>query len=266
MTGPNDDELAPMFPVPLTALSLFAGIGGLDLGLERAGMRVVGQVELDLFCRLVLAKHWPEVPRHDDVRTTIRWWRSQPRPAVDVVAGGFPCQPSSLGGRRLGEDDPRWLWPAMRDVVAELRPRWVIFENVIGLRTRGLLAVLEDLAVLGYAVDVGTATACTVGAPQVRRRLFGVAYPASIGRGPGLREAFARHGAVRVDDGAELADGARWDAEPGVGRVVDGVPARLDGSAGERRRALGNAVVPQVAELIGSIVMSARPVHLAGAK
>ncbi len=75
----------------LNVLSLFAGIGGLDLGLERAGMRVVGQVEIDPFCRSVLARHWPEVPCHDDVRTAASWWRSRRRPAVHVVAGGFPC-------------------------------------------------------------------------------------------------------------------------------------------------------------------------------
>ena len=80
---------------PLSVLSLFTGIGGLDLGLERAGMTLVGQVEIDPFCRAVLARHRPEVPRHDDVRTTGAWWATRPRPTVDVIAGGFPCQPFS---------------------------------------------------------------------------------------------------------------------------------------------------------------------------
>jgi DNA (cytosine-5)-methyltransferase 1 len=95
----------------VNVLSLFAGIGGLDLGLERAGMTVVGQVEIDPWCRAVLAKHWPEVPRHDDVRTCVDWWLGEPRPAVDVICGGFPCQPVSVAGRRRAQDDERWLWP-----------------------------------------------------------------------------------------------------------------------------------------------------------
>ncbi len=106
----------------MNVLSLFSGIGGLELGLERAGMTVVGQVEIDEFCRRVLAKHWPDVPRHDDVRTCVEWWRGQPRPAVHVVCGGFPCQPSSEAGLRLAQQDPRWLWPAMAPVIAALRP------------------------------------------------------------------------------------------------------------------------------------------------
>ncbi len=88
-------------------LSLFSGIGGLDLGFDRAGMSCVGQVERDPFCQRVLAKHWPEVPRHDDVRTAPDWWLGTARPAVDVVVGGFPCQPFSTAGRRQGVADER---------------------------------------------------------------------------------------------------------------------------------------------------------------
>jgi hypothetical protein len=117
----------------VNVLSLFAGIGGLELGLERAGMTVVGQVELDPFCRRVLAKHWPEVPRHDDVRTCVDWWRREPRPPVHVVAGGFPCQPVSEAGRKLAQADARWLWPEMAKVIRAIRPVWVIGE--LGLDT-----------------------------------------------------------------------------------------------------------------------------------
>src|SRR5690606_23421248 len=85
---------------PLNILSLFAGVGGLELGLEWAGMRTVGQVEIDPYCQRVLAHHWPDVPRHDDVNTAPHWWRSEPRPPVDVVCGGFPCQPFSLAGKQ----------------------------------------------------------------------------------------------------------------------------------------------------------------------
>lgn len=96
----------------LNVLSLFAGIGGLELGLERAGMNVVGQVEIDPYCVRVLAKHWPDVPRHDDVRTAAEWWLSQERPEVDVICGGFPCQPFSTAGLRGGladEHGPTWM-------------------------------------------------------------------------------------------------------------------------------------------------------------
>lgn len=106
----------------LTVLSLFAGIGGIELGLERAGMTTVGQVELDPYCQRVLARHWPEVPRHDDVRTAPEWWASEPRPAVDVICGGFPCQPFSTAGLRRGVADDRWGWPWMADVIRAVRP------------------------------------------------------------------------------------------------------------------------------------------------
>ncbi|MER7697006.1 DNA cytosine methyltransferase [Streptomyces sp. NPDC096095] len=114
----------------LTVMSLFSGIGGIELGLERAGMRTVGQVEINKFCQRVLAHHWPEVPRHDDVRTANEWWDSTPRPAVDVVAGGFPCQPFSLSGKQHGTGDERWMWPEMAAVVRHVRPRYVVLENV----------------------------------------------------------------------------------------------------------------------------------------
>lgn len=241
----------------MNVLSLFAGIGGLDLGLERAGMTVVGQVEIDPFCQRVLAKHWPEVPRHDDVRTAGQWWtKGQPRPAVDVVAGGYPCQPDSLAGRRLGQGDPRWLWPAMAEVIDALRPAVVIGENVLGHRTRGLRIVLDDLARLGYRARAGTIRACEVGAPHSRARLFVVAHTDSgdgpVGLGTGAR--------VPVPAGGR--DSCAWPdpehgpmavAARGV-RVANGAASRMDG---RRVRAVGNAVVPQVAEYIGRIVTGA---------
>lgn len=241
----------------MNVLSLFAGIGGLDLGLERAGMTVVGQVEIDEFCTRVLAKHWPEVPRHDDVRTAVDWWRSEPRPAVHVVAGGFPCQPVSGAGERAGADDPRWLWPEMAAAVGAIRPAWVIAENVPGLRTLGLDVVLGDLDRLGYRARAGTITACAMGAPHTRERLFVLAHPA---RRPTLT---AAHGSTRAVQeparprgaGLDVASAPRrgwWDTEPRVGRVAYGVPDGVD-----RRQRLGAAVVPQVAEHIGRLVMAA---------
>lgn len=241
----------------MNVLSLFAGIGGLDLGLERAGMTVVGQVEIDPFCQRVLAKHWPEVPRHDDVRTCVDWWRSESRPAVHVVAGGFPCQPVSNAGLKLADADPRWLWPEMAAVIQALAPEWVIGENVPGLRTRGLDVVLHDLRRLGYAARAGVVSACALGAPHARNRLFILAHANGLGCGwwdGGRRDADPAdvppaHGA---NGHAEAPGSGWWATEPDVGRVAHGVPDGLD-----RRRAIGNAVVPQVAEYIGRQVIAA---------
>jgi DNA (cytosine-5)-methyltransferase 1 len=109
----------------LTVLSLFSGIGGLELGLERAGMRVVGQVENNPFCQRVLSRHWPEVPRHDDVTTAVAWWRSQQRPRVDVIAGGFPCQHINAGGTRMSG----WLVnPEWTDWLMGFPTRWTACE------------------------------------------------------------------------------------------------------------------------------------------
>src|SRR6266850_6229536 len=122
--------------------SLFAGIGGFDLGLERAGWICRWQVELDPFCQRVLAKHWPDVRRYGDVRAF-------PEPdteRVDLICGGFPCQPVSVAGKRRAQADERWLWPEFARVVRALRPHLVLVENVPGLLQRGIGDVLGDLA------------------------------------------------------------------------------------------------------------------------
>lgn len=160
----------------MNVLSLFAGIGGLDLGLERAGMTVIGQVEIDPFCRRVLAKHWPTVERHDDVRTTVDWWRSTVRPPLDLIAGGFPCQPVSVAGRGLAQADERWLWPEFANILRHLRPRYAILENVPGLLGRGVGDVLADLAALGYDTEWDCVPAAAVGAPHIRDRWFCLAH------------------------------------------------------------------------------------------
>lgn len=242
-------------------LSLFSGIGGLDLGLTRAGLRVVGQVEADPLCRSILARHWPEVARHDDVRTCSRWWNSCPRPAVDVVAGGFPCQPFSIAGHRRGTGDQRWLWPAMADTIRDLRPRYVLVENVPGLLGSGMGAVLGDLAGLGFDADWSIVSACAVGAPHVRRRLFILAYSVRELGSLGVADSGARQAAVgrpicglgcRPGPWGHPVDGL-LAAERGSRRVVDGVPDRLESAC---VRALGNAVVPQVATRIGQLLMA----------
>ena len=239
-------------------LDLFAGIGGLSLGLERAGFTIAGQVEIDPWCRSILAKHWPEVPRHDDVSTAARWWAG--RPAPDVVAGGFPCQPVSNAGRKLAQDDPRWLWPAMADVIAATGPAWVVIENVPGLRTRGLALVLADLARLGYTTATGTITACEMGAPHTRSRLFTLAHTEGLRCGQGRPRRPDRDDPPRPALPPQIlahphrlrAEPARcdwWSHEPGLDRVAYGVPGRMD-----RVRGLGQAVVPAVAEHIGQMI------------
>lgn len=244
----------------MNVLSLCAGIGGLELGLERAGMTVVGQVEIDEFCRRVLAKHWPKVDRHDDVRTAVGWWRSGDRPRVDLLAAGFPCQPVSLAGRGLAQADDRWLWPAVLEVVGELQPEWVVWENVPGLRTRGLDTVHTDLVRLGYNHRVGRISACEVGAPHSRSRLFGVAHAPRFGRGEGWPRGSAGEAQDGGDEPAKGVDlkpasggSCHWSGEPRVDRLVDGLPRGL---VERHLRAFGNAVVPQVSEFVGRLIMS----------
>lgn len=240
----------------MRVLSLFSGIGGLELGLERAGMTTIGQVEIDAFCRGVLAKHWPGVPRHDDVRTAPAWWRSAPRPAVDLVCGGFPCQPFSHAGKQLGTADERWGWPWMLDMIREVSPRYVLIENVPGLLsdTEAFATILADLSRLGFDAEWSIHSACQMGAPHVRKRLFTVAYAngeygaQGMGRDqypdPAIR---AKHwGASNAMDSGERTLGA----ERGIDRVAHGIPGRVD-----RVRALGNAVVPQVAEFVGRMIL-----------
>src|SRR5690242_18756815 len=156
----------------LTVGSLFSGIGGLDLGLERAGMRVLWQCESDPYCRAVLKKHWPHLRCFEDVQGITDC------PRVDVLAGGFPCQPVSLAGARRGVADERWLWPEFARLIRLLRPRYALMENVPGLLVGGGMAeVLGDLAAVGYDAEWDCVAAAHVGAPHLRFRVFIVAYP-----------------------------------------------------------------------------------------
>lgn len=234
----------------MNVLSLCSGIGGFELGLERVGMTVVGQVEIDDFCQRVLAKHWPKVPRHNDVRTCPQWWRSEPRPGVDLIAAGFPCQPSSLCGERKGETDDRWLWPAVARTVTDLEPEWFVFENVPGLRTMGLGTVLTDLHDLGYRCRVGEISACAMGASHTRTRLLGLAH--SPGRGRSTRRSAEPRPALLEPDRRGTQYRRSWSRESRPDGVAYGVPRGMD-----RRRALGNAVVPAVAEYVGRLILGA---------
>lgn len=235
--------------------SLFAGIGGLELGLERAGLGPTAwQVENDDYCRRVLAKHWPDAIRYGDVRE-VNWSQVD---VVDVVCGGFPCQPFSIAGERKGLADERWMWAEFARCVRALRPRYVVVENVTDLlRAAGAFdRVLADLAESGYDAEWDCLPAAAVGAPHERDRLFVVAYPEGQGRplsaGAVIFTGDPRSERCGGQRGAQPGRDTPWSVEPDMGRVAYGVPARVD-----RLRALGNAVVPQVAEFVGRRILEA---------
>jgi DNA (cytosine-5)-methyltransferase 1 len=277
----------------MKVLDLFSGIGGFSLGLERAGMTTVAFCEINPFCRKVLAKHWPDVPIYEDVTKL----RGQDVGPVDVISGGYPCQPFSLAGDRKGDEDDRHLWPEMRRLVDECRPAWVIGENVFGHISMGLDEVLSDLETLGYTARTFVIPACAVDAPHRRDRVWIVAHndgqrrrdqqigqpecsskadtynngtqrPLANAEDNGIRRRVkqsksrekARHvanskgvyaqGQYRRQREGQFGGGRRWEPEPSVGRVAHGVPRRVD-----RLRALGNAVVPQIPEIIGKAIM-----------
>ena len=153
----------------LTVGSMFSGIGGLDLGLERAGMEVKYFVEKDKYAQLVLKKHWPGVPIYDDIITL----RTDELPTVDIIAGGPPCQDFSVAGKRKGLEGSRGILSIVYwQKISEIRPKYVIMENVTGILDKGLLSVLGEAALCGYDAEWNTISACSVGAFHRRDRIF----------------------------------------------------------------------------------------------
>ena len=283
----------------LTHLSLFTGIGGIDLAAEWAGFKTIGQVEKDAYAREILEKHWPGVHKWKDIlwfyATDFRGKTGCQRPTL--ITGGFPCQPFSCAGNQEGTGDDRYLWPEMFRIVQELRPSWVLGENVAGIFNLALDDVLADLEDTEYTARAFSIPACAVGAPHERQRIFIVAHtegggtggiPARSRRsvqaaphpdwhgkdvpnpnGPGASPGGQDRGMGGVREsptgsntlckGLQVSrtagvgcqersggtfppteQGRWWDVEPGMGRVADRVPDRVD-----RLRGLGNAVVPQ---------------------
>ena len=172
----------------MTHASLFSGVGGFDLAAEWAGWTNMFNCEIDPFCRRVLAYHFPNAVQYEDIRTTdFTVWRGR----IDVLTGGFPCQPFSVAGKRKGTDDDRYLWPEMLRAIREIRPRWVVGENVRGFVnwSEGMVldTVFADLEAIGYEVQPFILPACAVGAPHRRDRVWIVAHRADAGA-EGLRE------------------------------------------------------------------------------
>ncbi len=305
----------------MNVLDLFSGIGGFSLGLQRAGMKTVAFCEIDPWCRAVLSKHWPNVPCFDDIRyLTYERLRREQLTDIDVICGGYPCQPFSVAGKRMGAEDDRHLWPEYFRLIQALRPTWVIGENVGGHINMGLDAVLSDLEGAGYSVRAFVIPAVAVDAKHRRDRVWIVAhslrsigsakswkqqsewpkvintscagdvvdtgYPRVRERGQladaceessdsgrilsdGTQGSCQQEGEVLADTDGAFMEGNKcavgsneeranyikhrwWEPEPAVGRVANGIPHRVD-----RLKGLGNAVVPQIPEIIGRAIIAA---------
>ena len=233
----------------MTHLSLFSGIGGLDLAAEWAGFTTVGQCEWADYPTKVLEKHWPDVPRWRDVRdlTAADFTARTGLRTVDCISGGFPCQPHSVAGKRQASADERDLWPEFRRVVCEIKPRWVVAENVPGLLSsedgRFFRGILRDFAEMGFDVGWATFSAASVGAVHRRERMAIVAHAnGKRFQGRVLEKDGKATGRFAQGVLASILQRATKNnlAESAVCGTNDGVSRKMD-----RLRCLGNAVVPQ---------------------
>lgn len=238
----------------MRVLDLFSGIGGFSLGLERAGMRTVAFCEIDSYCRAVLRKHWPDVPCYEDIHelTAARLADDGIGP-IDLICGGFPCQDISNAGKRAGiEGERSGLWSEYARLIGEIRPKYAIVENVAALLGRGLERVLRDLAEIGFDAEWDCIPAAAVGALHFRDRVWITAYPNANGMRP-QRIWAAPCGAWGEQQFARLVQDQIQLSIP-AGRLrslSDGVSNRLG-----QLKGYGNAVVPQIPEIIGKAIMS----------
>lgn len=257
---------------PLRHASLFSGIGGFDLAAQWMGWENVFQVEIDKWCRDILEKNFPGVNRYEDIKN---FNAKKYEGSIDVISGGFPCQPFSVAGNRRGKEDDRYLWEEMLRFIREVKPSYVVGENVTGIIGMALDTVLLDLENEGYATETYIIPACAKNAWHRRDRVWIIAYSDNRGNrrtsrqdeGEGGKEwlqkrdemgkscksgylladadnaGFEKQRQRIADEEAHIAPkcSSWWEAEPGVGRVVDGLSGRVD-----RIKGLGNAVVPQV--------------------
>jgi DNA (cytosine-5)-methyltransferase 1 len=265
----------------MKVLDLFSGIGGFALGLEAAGFETAAFCEIDPYAQKVLKKNWPGVPIYDDVRRITADRLVSDGVGVDVITGGFPCQDISVAGNQKGIDAERsGLWSECSRLLGDIRPRYAIFENVTNLLSGDggdwFKRVLWDISSVGYDAEWHCIPASAIGAYHHRDRVWIVAYPNSNSQSgvaldageiqaPSLLAyANSERGCSRDSKRQDAGDAGKspiltrddirrvgpWDAEPNVGRVANGVPARS-----HRLRCLGNAVVPQIPELIGRQIM-----------
>jgi DNA (cytosine-5)-methyltransferase 1 len=247
----------------VTVGSLFAGIGGFDLGFERAGFEIRWQVEIDPFAQKVLFQHWPYVDRWLDIEE-FATNANEYIPTVDVIVGGFPCQDISYAGKGAGLGGARsGLWGEFARIIRDLQPRYVVVENVPALLERGMGRVLGDLATLGFGAVWDCIRASEFGADHERNRLSIVAFSQSAGRPVVLRrdgrERSAAHpawaAATSLDSPIDRAKRLEaWLCEPAILGSLDGVSSQL---VERELGGFGNAVLPQIAEWIARRIQDA---------
>jgi DNA (cytosine-5)-methyltransferase 1 len=244
---------------PLNLISLFAGIGGTDLGLERSGGFVTRAVcEIDPYCRQVLARRFPNARQYEDVRDLTADRLAADGVSVDAISGGFPCQDISYAGFGAGLSGNRsGLWFEYARLIGELGPQVVLVENVAALLGRGMGEVLGTLSDLGYDAEWDTVTACSVGHTHPRRRVFIVAYSNRFDGRQRLRDSLARaFRTLQAGDGfarARARQRARLENPSELYGGADGLPYGM-----ERNRAIGNAIAPDVVEIIGRAILESR--------
>lgn len=237
----------------MKSIDLFAGVGGIALGAEWAGIKPIAFCENNIFCKKVLNKNWPHIPVFDDIKTLNRQVLEEKGVieiggTVDVISGGYPCQPFSLAGKQLGENDERFLWNEYFRLIKELEPTWVVGENVYGHVNNGLSEVIRDLESVGYETTAIVLPAEAIGAPHKRERVFVIGHSNSepiLQENPSVgtfRSQWQTWQSSTWQHWRAFSELHRSVPKPGICRMDDGFSRELDKN---RLIALGNAVVPQ---------------------
>jgi len=270
----------------MKVLDLFSGIGGFSLGLELAGMQTVAFCEKDKYCQKVLNKHWPDVTIFEDIHDVTNESLSRRGVgSIDLISGGFPCQPFSVAGQRRGKDDDRYLWPAMFKIISDVKPTWVLCENVTGIINLALDTIISDLENDAYSTQTFIIPASAINAPHRRDRIWILAHSTSKRLERPTRKSIQRGINGFADNGQDVPNSKSkrilrklgdyteteiknwsqankfnilhtdstnpdWSIESPFCGVANGIPRRMD-----RLRGLGNAVVPQIVEQLGKCII-----------